>query len=66
MAAGSTGKRARPAALKGTVTTVTIPGLGLSNGMFVLGDGTRLFSEQSSSSRPRAGFPPLLGTNKEP
>ena len=44
MAAVSAAKRARPAALEATVTTVTIPGLGMPTGMFVLGDGTRLFS----------------------
>ncbi len=44
MAAGSAAKRARPDALEATVTTVTIPGLGAPDGMFVLGDGTRLFS----------------------
>ena len=44
MAAGSAAKRVRQAALEATVTTVTIPGLGAPNGMFVLGDGTRLFS----------------------
>ena len=44
MAAGSAAKRPRPAALKATVTTVTIPGLGAPDGMFVLCDGTRLFS----------------------
>ena len=44
MAADSSAKRARPAALEATVTTVTIPGLGVPRGMFVLGDGTRLFS----------------------
>jgi hypothetical protein len=44
MAAGSAAKRARPAALEATVTTVTMPGLGAPDGMFVLGDGTHLFS----------------------
>jgi hypothetical protein len=44
MAACSAAKRPRLAALEATVTTVTIPGLGLTNGIFVLGDGTRLFS----------------------
>ena len=44
MAARSGAKRAGPAALEATVTTVTIPGLGLPGGMFVLADGTRLFS----------------------
>ena len=44
MAACSAAKRARPSALEATVTTVTIPGLGTPDGMFVLGDGTRLFS----------------------
>jgi hypothetical protein len=44
IAAGSTAKRARPAALEATVTTVTMPGLGAPDGIFVLGDGTRLFS----------------------
>ena len=44
MAACSAAKRPRPSALEATVTTVTIPGLGKPNGMFVLGDGTRLFS----------------------
>jgi DNA-binding beta-propeller fold protein YncE len=42
MAACSAAKR--PAALEATVTTVTIPGLGLPSGIFVLGDGTRVFS----------------------
>ena len=40
--------RVRPAALEATVTTVTIPGLGWTNGMFVLGDGTRLFSSRDT------------------
>ena len=64
MAACSDAKRARPAALEATVTTVTIPGLGKPNGMFVVGDGTRLFSSgtESYSSRPREGLPQLLGT----
>jgi sugar lactone lactonase YvrE len=60
MASGSAAERARerekeredlslrapetPAALEVTVTTVTIPGLGAPEGMFVLGDGTRLFT----------------------
>ena len=44
MAAVSAAKRARPAALEATVTTVTIPGLGAPDGIFVLGDGARLFS----------------------
>jgi hypothetical protein len=44
MAACSAAKRVRPAALEATVTTVTIPGLGTPNGIFVLADGTRLFS----------------------
>ena len=44
MAACSAAKRPRPAALEATVTTVTIPGLGSPSGIFVLADGTRLFS----------------------
>ncbi len=44
MTAGSATKRARPSALEATVTTVTIPGLGATDGLFVLGDDTRLFS----------------------
>ena len=44
MSAPSAAKRARPAALEATVTTVTIPGLGVPCGIFVLADGTRLFS----------------------
>ena len=36
--------QALPAVLEATVTTVTIPGLGSPDGMFVLGDDTRLFS----------------------
>jgi sugar lactone lactonase YvrE len=44
MAECTAAKRPRPAALEATVTTVTIPGLGGTNGIFVLGDGTRLFS----------------------
>ena len=44
MAPYSAAELARPTALEATVTTVTIPGLGLPDGMFVLGDGTRLFS----------------------
>jgi sugar lactone lactonase YvrE len=44
MAACSAAKRARPAALEATVTTVTLPGLGFPEGIFVLADGTRLFS----------------------
>jgi hypothetical protein len=44
MAARSAAKRARHAALEATVTTVSIPGLGSPNGIFVLADGTRLFS----------------------
>ena len=44
MAACSAPKRPRPSALEATVTTVTIPGLGAPDGIFVLGDGTRLFS----------------------
>jgi sugar lactone lactonase YvrE len=47
MAACSAAKRPRPTALEATVTTVTIPGLGEPDGMFVLGDGTRLFSSSS-------------------
>ena len=43
MTVDSAARRARPAALEATVTTVTIPGLGFPGGMFVLGDGTRLF-----------------------
>ena len=49
MAACSAAKRPRPAALEATVTTVTIPGLGAPNGMFVLGDGTRLFSSSNDT-----------------
>ena len=44
MAACSAAKRARPAALESKVTTLAVPGLGKTNGIFVLADGTRLFS----------------------
>ena len=44
MAACSAAKRPRPTALEANVTTVTIPGLGSPEGIFVLADGTRLFS----------------------
>ena len=44
MAACSAAERPRPDALEATVTTVTIPGLGASEGMFVLVEDTRLFS----------------------
>jgi hypothetical protein len=49
MVACSAAKRPRPAALETTVTTVTIPGFGCPNGMFVLGDGTRLFSSSNDT-----------------
>jgi len=35
-------KRARTCGLEAVVTTVTIPGMGLPNGIFVLADSTRL------------------------
>ena len=44
MSAPSASKRARPAALDVTVTTLAVPGLGRPEGMFVLADGTRLVS----------------------
>ena len=44
MAACSASKRARPTALDAVVTTLTVPGLGLPNGIFVLADGTRIVS----------------------
>jgi hypothetical protein len=44
MAADSVTKRPRPVALEATVVTITIPVLEKANGMFVLGDVTRLFS----------------------
>jgi sugar lactone lactonase YvrE len=48
MAECTAAKRPRPSALEATVTTVTIPGLGGIDGIFVLGDGTRLFSSSSN------------------
>jgi hypothetical protein len=44
MSAPSAAKRARPTALEATVTTLAVPGLGVPRGIFVLADGTRLFS----------------------
>jgi hypothetical protein len=44
MAAPSAAKRVRPTALEVTVTTLAVPGLSAASGIFVLADGTRLFS----------------------
>jgi DNA-binding beta-propeller fold protein YncE len=41
---GSASKRARAPGLDAVVSTATIPGLGLPNGLFVLSDGTRVVS----------------------
>ena len=65
MAAPANAKRARPAALEAAVTTVTIPGLGKPNGVFVLADGTRIKLSaapemQSFILHPRGGCPPSL------
>jgi sugar lactone lactonase YvrE len=49
MSAPSAAKRARPAALEAKVTTLAVPGLGKTNGIFVLADGTRLFSTSKST-----------------
>jgi hypothetical protein len=45
---GTAAKRARRAALDCSVTTLTIPFLGMPNGIFVLADGTRLFSTKNT------------------
>jgi hypothetical protein len=44
MSAPSAAKSARPAALQATATTLVVPDLGKTNDIFVLTDGTRLFS----------------------
>ena len=44
MSVCSVAKSVYPAALEATVTTLTVPGLRKPRGIFVLADGTRLFS----------------------
>ncbi len=44
MSAPSAAKRARPAALEATVITLAVPGLSEANGIFMLAEGTCLFS----------------------
>ena len=55
MSAPSASKRARPASLNATVTTLAVPGLGKPEGMFVLTDGIRLVS---SSNKTILHLPP--------
>ncbi len=44
MSAPSAAKSERPATLQATETTLAVPGFGKTNDIFVLTDGTRLFS----------------------
>jgi hypothetical protein len=50
MAAPPASKRARPAALNAAVTTLAVPGLGMSTGIFVLADGNRLVASASKDA----------------
>ena len=59
-------KRARGAALEAVVTSEAVPGLGGVNGMFVRGDGTRLFSSNKNTlllHLPSAGMLTLVAGN---
>ena len=49
MSAPSVFKRARPAALEATVTTLAVPGLSQAHGILLLADGTRLFSSSKNT-----------------
>ena len=60
-------KRARGAALEAVVTTEAVPGAGLVNGMFVRGDGTRLFSSNKHTllhHMPAAGMLAVVAGNR--
>ena len=62
-------KRARGAALEAVVTTEAVSGLGGVNGMFVRGDGTRLFSSTKHTlllHLPSAGMLTVVAGNHKP
>jgi hypothetical protein len=61
-------KRARGAALEAVVTTESITGLGDVYGMFVLADGTRLFTTSKHTldlQLPSTGMPATIAGRKE-
>ncbi len=68
MSAPSASKRARPAALQAIVATLAVPGLGKTNGIFVLADGTRLVSSTKKTIfvlLPSSGLATLAGNKDE-
>jgi DNA-binding beta-propeller fold protein YncE len=64
----SAAKRARPSALEASVGTIAIPGLGQTSGIFVLPDGTRLFSSANNTVlqlAPSGRLSTIAGSNQK-
>ena len=68
MVVSSAAKRVRPASLEATVTKLAVPGHSLTNGIFVLADGTRLVSSSKKTIfvvLPSSGLATLAGNKDE-